>query len=190
MRGKILFKALELLYDGAMTQLDFFVAVLASGYGANMNKIDYEYQKRRRISEAEKLKAENLRERKRRLAVFMSKMKHDGLIKELNGRLTISRKGKEKFNQLKNALPSRHYEKKIIQSPIIISFDVPERLRRKRNWLREVVRNLGFKMVHQSVWMGKVKIPENFIADMENLKILEFIEIFEISKTGSLNKLI
>lgn len=190
MRGKILFKALELLFNGTMTQLDFFIAVLASGYGASMSKIDYEYQKRRRISEVEKLKADNLRERKRRLAVFMSKMKHDGLIRELNGKLTISCKGRKKFNQLKNALPGRHYEKKIIQSSIIISFDVPERLRRKRNWLREVIRNLGFKMVHQSVWVGKIKIPEDFIADLENLKILEFIEIFEISKTGSLNKLI
>lgn len=191
MKGKILLKALELLRDGAMTQADFFSAVLVAGYGASSSRIEYEYQKRKRISEAKKFQADIIKERKRRLAVFVSKMKHDGLIKEFNDdKFVISGKGREKISKLKDNLPARYYENKSNQSnPVIISFDIPERLRRKRNWLREVIRNLGFKMIHQSVWVGKVKIPKNFITDMEDLKILEFIEIFEIKKTGSLNKL-
>jgi len=186
-----LFKALEFLYDGAMTQVDFFGAVLAAGYGAGSSQIEYEYQKRKRISEAKKSRAEMLKDRKRRLAVFISKMKHDGLIEESeNNRFTISSKGINKFSKLRNNLPARYYSKKTGQgSPIIISFDVPEKFRRKRDWLREVIRNLGFKMVHQSVWVGKGKVPVDFIKDLENLKILEFVEIFEISKAGSLNKI-
>ena len=41
-------------------------------------------------------------------------------------------------------------------------------------------------MVHQSVWVGKTKIPETLILDLENLHILEYVEIFEISKNGTL----
>ncbi|MBI3306095.1 hypothetical protein HYZ82_03165 [Candidatus Nomurabacteria bacterium] len=153
MKGKILKKALELLYDGAMTQVDFFNAVLFAGYGASSSRIEYEYQKRRKISESKKSKEEIFKARKRRLAIFMSKMKHDGLIEELeNNRLLISKRGVAKLGKLKNNLPSKFYAEKIDQGfPIIISFDIPEKLRRKRNWLREVIRKLGFEMIHQSV---------------------------------------
>jgi len=190
-KGKILLKTLELLCDGAMTQADFFGAVLAAGYGAGSSSIEYEYQKRRRISEAKKSKTEILKDRKRRLVIFISKMKHDGFIeKSENNKFTISNKGIDKLNKLKNSLPARFYEKEAEQSgPVIISFDIPERLRRKRNWLREVIKNLGFEMIHQSVWAGKGKIPLDFITDLENLKILEFVEIFKISKTGSLKQI-
>ena len=190
MRGKILITALELLYEGAMTQVDFFNAVLSAGYGASSSRIEYEYQKLRRISINKKYQKEILNDRKRKLIVFISKMKHDGLIGKLeNGKFEISKKGVDKLNKLKNSLPVRFYEKTEDGGPIIISFDIPERLRRKRNWLREVIKNLGFKMIHQSVWVGKGKIPSDFIIDLENLKILEFVEIFKISKTGSLKKM-
>ncbi len=184
-------KALEFLYDGAMDQVDFFGAVLSAGYGASSSQIEYEYQKRRRILEFKKSRAEILKDRKRRLVIFISKMKHDGLIEMSgNSRFTISKKGIAKLGKLKNSLPTRYYEVKVGQgSPVIISFDIPERLRRKRDWLREVVKNLGFKMIHKSVWVGRGKIPEDFIKDLEDLKILEFVEIFEVNKTGSLNQI-
>ncbi|OGI66267.1 hypothetical protein A3A95_01970 [Candidatus Nomurabacteria bacterium RIFCSPLOWO2_01_FULL_39_18] len=189
MRGKILLKALEILKDGVISQIDFFEAVLASGYGASMNKIDYEYRKCQRVSEFRKYNEEDLRKRRRRLQVFISKLKHDGLIKEVKNKLTISNAGRKKILDLKNNLPDRHYQTENQRGLVIISFDIPEKLRRKRNWLREVVKNLQFGMVHKSVWIGKVKIPHEFILDLELLKIIEFVEIFEIGKTGTLKKM-
>ena len=183
-------KVLEMLKDQAINQVDFFNAVLASGYGASMSKIDYEYQKQQKVSQGKKFQLQNLKSRKRRFQKFISKMKQDGLICEIDGdNFAISAKGKVKLVKLKNNLPGRHYEKENQNNPVIISFDVPERLRRKRNWLREVIKNLGFEMIHQSVWIGKVKIPQDMIVDLENLKILEYVEIFEISKKGTLQKL-
>ncbi|MFA6076908.1 MAG: hypothetical protein WC735_02425 [Candidatus Paceibacterota bacterium] len=189
MRGKILLKALEFLCQGAMNQVYFFGAVLAAGYGASSSRINYEYNKRRRISEDGKEKIEALQNSRRRLTIFISKMKHDGLIETENNKFKISGKGIDKLNKLRNNLPGRFYERNHKGNSVIISFDIPERLRRKRNWLREVIRNFGFRMIHQSVWMGKGKVPKDFIEDLENLKILEFVEIFEISKTGSLKKI-
>ncbi len=183
MKGKILLKALEILYEGTISQADFFSAVLVAGYGAGMSKIDYEYNKRQRERKV-------CRDREERLRTYISKMRQDGLIIENKNVVTISSKGKNKLDSLRNTLPDRHYEEIPGQkSQIIISFDIPEKLRRKRNWLREVIKNLKFKMIHQSVWMGKLKIPKDFINDLENLKILEYVEIFEISKIGTLKKL-
>lgn len=190
MRGKILLKALEFLYEGAMNQVDFFSAVLSAGYGASSSRINYEYKACRRISEDRKLKIEVFKNSERRLTIFISKMKRDGLIETENNKFKISGKGIDKLGKLRNNLPRRFYERTHKGNSVIISFDIPERLRRKRNWLREVIRNFGFKMIHKSVWMGKGRIPKDFIEDLENLKILEFVEIFEISKTGSLKKTI
>src|SRR3989338_825438 len=151
-RGQILIKILELLHEQAMSQVDFFSAVLVSGYGASAGQIEYEYQKRRKFASQKELQVEDF---------------------------------KDKKLQLQN----KHYEVKDKQPhQIIISFDIPEKFRRKRDWLREVIQNLGFKMVHKSVWVGNIKLPEQLIFDLERVNILEFIEIFEVTKTGTLKK--
>ncbi len=185
-------KILELLENGIENQTDFFSAILVSGYGASMNKIEYEYQKHRRLSNIRKSQSKDLMAKRERLQKFLSKLKHDGLINETKGenpKFSISNRGKAKLIQLKNKLPNRYYEKINQNRLTIISFDIPEKLRGKRDWLREVIRNLDFKMIHQSVWIGKTKIPKQFILDLGEMNILEYVEIFEINKMGSLKKL-
>ncbi|OGI76246.1 CRISPR-associated endonuclease Cas2 [Candidatus Nomurabacteria bacterium RIFCSPHIGHO2_02_FULL_42_19] len=190
MKGQILLKALETIKDSALSQVDFFEAVLRSGYGAGMGKINYEYTKIQRAREGKLWHERNREERKKRLQNFLYQMKHDGLIEEAeNKNLIISELGRQKIKELKSRLPDRHYKIKSIDEVVIISFDIPEKLRHKRNWFREVVKNLGFQMVHQSVWMGKKKISHKLIDDLEELKILEYIEIFKVTKSGSLKKL-
>jgi len=191
-RGDILTKILETLENGIMGQIDFIDAMLASGYGASMNKLDYEYVKRHETYENKKLELKNLKEKKLRLQKFLYKLKQDGLIKEVgknDKKLAISQKGKVKLKELKNKISRDEYKSEVQDESIIISFDIPEHLRKKRGWLRDVIKNLGFKMVHQSVWISKIKIPRQLIVDLERIGILEYVEIFEISKTGSLNKI-
>ena len=57
---------------------------------------------------------------------------------------------------------------------------------RERNILRDILRMLGFNLIHKSVWIGKVKLPERFIADLQRLGILEYVEILEVTKSGTL----
>jgi len=190
MRGKILRQILEFLEDGAANQINFFDAILSGGYGASMGKIEYEYQKNKKARDLQKIQLNDFKIKKKRLQKFLSKLKKDGLIIEIenSSNLVISNKGKQKLFKLKTT-QTKYYKKENSETFTIISFDIPERLRRKRNWLREVIQNLGFKMVHKSVWIGKVKIPKQLIFDLEEMNILEFIEIFEISKTGGLEKI-
>src|SRR3989344_5404987 len=111
MRGQILLKALEILQEGITTQMDFFEAVLTSGYGASMGKIDYEYNKIRRASQSRKDNLKKIQERKRRLQLFISQMKHDGLIEETGAgtvKLKISRKGELKLKELPEGEPKNN----------------------------------------------------------------------------------
>ena len=73
---------------------------------------------------------------------------------------------------------------------MIFAFDVPEKEKRKRGWLRTVLRRLDFTMIQKSVWVGKSKIPQEFLEDIYRFKMVDFVEIFEVSKTGSLRHIV
>jgi len=198
MKGEITLKILEVIGDTVVNAADVFSAISNSGYGASHGKMQREISKRQaeRSSKAveNRIKAEN----KQKYYNLVFYLKKHGLIKEKSGLnkkfLFLTQKGKDKLCFLKqkneNRLPEVSYEKETDNKFTIIVFDIPEKERRKRDWLRLVLSNLGFSMIQKSVWMGKVKIPKNFIDDLLRLKLIDCVEIFEISKAGSLEKVI
>ena len=68
----------------------------------------------------------------------------------------------------------------------IVAFDIPEKYIQRRNWLRETLKNLGFTMLQKSVWVGKCKLPQEFLDGAHKLGVLPYIEIVAVTKTGSL----
>ena len=66
---------------------------------------------------------------------------------------------------------------------------MPEKERRKRGWLRGALRFLNFKMFQQSVWIGKNKIPEQFLFDLRQKNLLPYIHIMEVNKGGTVREL-
>ncbi len=72
----------------------------------------------------------------------------------------------------------------------IVIFDVPEKEREKRAWIRGGLLALGFEMCQKSVWMGKRKIPKRFLEDLRDKEALQFVHIFEVAKKGSLNTIL
>ena len=65
---------------------------------------------------------------------------------------------------------------------MIIAFDVPEKYRRERDWLRIELKNLGFAMMQKSVWYGSSPLPQDFITSLDDLKILKFIKFFDVKE--------
>jgi len=127
---------------------------------------------------------------------FLYKLKRDGLIlAELGSgetRFKISEKGKTKLSilQKREDLPSpRTYKREQGTGTTIVTFDIPESSRRKRDWLRSVLKALGFIMIQHSVWAGKQRIPISLIRDLQEMKLLKHIDIFQAAHTGTLKKL-
>lgn len=83
MREELLLKTLEILKNGILSQTDFLEAVLSSGYGANISKIDYKFQEIKDARIKKEFLDEDLKKRKRRFQILLSKMKKDGLIEEI-----------------------------------------------------------------------------------------------------------
>ena len=120
-------------------------------------------------------------------------LEQDGLIsrsrknKEIT--FTITKIGKERLNKIylnENLVRDYTYEKKKSEYPTIVTFDIPERWRGKRNWLREALRELEFTMIQKSVWIGMNKIPESLIKDLHDSKIFTYIDFFEVKKDGTI----
>jgi phenylacetic acid degradation operon negative regulatory protein len=121
-------------------------------------------------------------------------LKKDGLISRAStGEISITTEGRKFLSKVKKEiLPIGKYvnSKEILpdKSLKIIIFDIPEKERRKRDWLRSVIKNLGFRQLQQSVWAGNNPIPEDFIEDLNEFNLLQFVEIFSVGKRGTIEK--
>ena len=139
---------------------------------------------------------EELRE-KQKIYGLINHLKLSGLISvaELDDRriIKITGLGRKKIDLLKkdrgNSIPVKKYKTQQSEDILIVGFDIPEKEKRKRNWLRAILKNLGFSMLQKSVWVGKVKLPEEFLSDLGELKILPYLEIFSVGKKGTITKI-
>jgi len=188
MRGDVIYKILSFLENKSLEMTDLFLAFTESGYGASMGKIDYQYNKR----QADRYFVQIEREKKRNLQKYIYKLKSDGLISENSfKKINLSKKGEKKLDLIKKTriLDKNLYKKENGKEVIIISYDIPVLFNRERNALREILKILGLKMIHQSVWVGKIKLPNNLIVALEKAGILEYVEIFKVTKSGSLKEI-
>ena len=125
---------------------------------------------------------------------LISKLRKQGLIDQKNNQYYLTKKGRDKFTSLKKALsriiPKRQYTAIPSNEIVIISFDIPERDRYKRDWLRSVLTNLKMKMHHESLWIGKHGVPKEFISDITEQGLTDHVAIFAVTKRGSLKELV
>jgi len=134
-------------------------------------------------------------EEKHRFSDLLAKLKKDGLIAKNNtGSWHITKKGRMKKKQLllrqKRGLSTLvPYSAQESPEWKIVIFDVPETERRKRVWLRLTLKRLGFKKLQKSVFIGKVGLPEGFLNDLRRLQLITCVEIFAITKAGSLRQI-
>jgi|SRR3989338_6587603 len=178
-------RILEVITDGLISTAALSLAIIGSGYGASYKKMqrsmdEIERELRRPLIDPAARKA------RQRFYAMLSKLKRDGLIEKKPDGWIVTAIGKMKLAANKKKLPSGEYGKEPDNLLKIIIFDIPEKQRRKRDWLRRKLLDMGFKMLQRSVWAGKVKIPPEFISDLRNIEILNYIDIFEVTKTGSL----
>lgn len=92
---------------------------------------------------------------------------------------------RQQAEHIDNALPPL---KKAPEDGIlrVVTFDVPEKDRKKRNWLRVCLKELGFRQLHKSVWIGKCPLPEDFIPQLRQRNMLRYIHIVSIQGKGTL----
>lgn len=194
MKDKYRLKIFEFL-EGAVQAVGDILFVFTLPYRTSYSRMEYLLEKRHEEAEKEEFKKGNKRTR-RNFSDFIYRLKKDGLVIEIVKKkkrfLKLTEKGRKILQILrenKPALPPRKYESEEDNLLKIIIFDIPEAEKRKREWLRDTLRNLKFTMLQKSVWAGKTKLPPEFIKDLDELNILSYVEIFAISRAGSLKQI-
>lgn len=126
------------------------------------------------------------------LRVTLSKLKKNGFLENKNGKWSITSEGEE-FLDSKQANIRRFFPKKTdygktdygsrkdIPKQLVVIFDIPEKQRRYRDWLRIELVSLGFELIQKSVWLGP-SLPKGFIEYLEEIKVLKYLKFFHATK--------
>lgn len=193
MKGELRLRILEFIKNATRSAEDMLF-IFSLPYGTSLSKMLYLLEKRQGNSFTNASQTETNQRIKRNFNDFLYRLRKDNLIAETEKNqghfFQLTQKGKIALKKLEsNNLPASKYASVGEDTWKIIIFDIPEKERNKRFWLRSALKNLKFKMVQKSVWVGKVKLPSQFIQDLGKINILSFIEIFSITKTGSLKQI-
>lgn len=191
--GKIVEKILETLQFQAETTVDLLAALFMYPselrqdtkrflrYGPRRFKHDWaEWYRQRQLfySLLNQLKRDGL---------VLKKKKGEKTLWKITGRgmMRLS-KSHERHSTMR--FPQKAYQKGREGGFVIAAFDIPERERKKRSWLRMCLAGLGFSKLQQSVWVGKASLPEDFIKDLRALKMIRYVHIFSVNKSGTLER--
>ncbi|MEK7149352.1 MAG: hypothetical protein AAB796_03050 [Patescibacteria group bacterium] len=119
---------------------------------------------------------------KRTFSSILSKLRKEGLVERIGARKeslwTITQKGK---NYIQNSISPKHDG-----ITRIIIFDIPEKERKKRRWLRENLLGLEYRQLQKSVWIGDAPLSEKFYKDSDILSLREYVHVFKVVGDGTL----
>jgi CRISPR-associated endonuclease Cas2 len=202
MKGKIALEILEVVVEKTGRMADIIEVFSKSRRApSEIGEIAKHVRKRRTAKQRltkEKFKGWEadlrLRERYRGILRWLER---DGMIKKPMERgwkfLEVTRKGRKYLERLRSrqkvAFPTPRYDVVKSDNLVVVSFDIPEKEARKRQWLRAALKSLGFRMKQESFWIGYVKIPKAFIRDICQMKIIGHIEVFAVTRKGSLREI-
>ncbi len=192
--GLIIEKILELIEDEAKGVYEIMDAMLTD-YSTSRRKLG---RIRRGLPTSLK-SSRNDEDANRKLRSLLYYLKRQGFIQNKSSGKTANwlttALGIKKLEALKHRNKysknsARYGNPKSDQTPKLIIYDIPTNEPvAKRHWLRWSLANLGFKNLQKSVWIGKYTIPEEFLADLHDRRLLDYVHIFEIAKRGTLTEI-
>lgn len=123
--------------------------------------------------------------------VMMSRLKKEKLVsRSADGVFSILKNG-EKYLATSSSRPSWLKTYKPVAASgsknlCLVIFDIPERKRIFRDWLRYQLAELEFRRLQHSVWWGMGALPEEFMNDLRQYKLLSYVHIFSVTQRGTI----
>lgn len=113
------------------------------------------------------------------IRVALSRLKARGYVGNKDGWI-LTKRGRSLLKQrrLLDFIPSPFPNNNTRE--IIVSFDIPEKDRKVRNWLRNQLKVFNYTMLQQSLWIGPGPLPDIFYKRLQDLNIRKHIKTFKI----------
>lgn len=113
---------------------------------------------------------------------YLKKKNYIKLKKEQNKKfILLTQKGQDKILNIyiKKAKRKRRSDEK----SVLIIFDIPEALRKSRNFLRVNLKIMGYQMIQQSAWLSPYDVLEITQKLIKQYDIKKYVKIFLVSKS-------
>lgn len=100
------------------------------------------------------------------------------VVKDNKAYLRLTTAGKDKMNR---DFPLTGFSRKWNKKWVILTFDIEEKSRKSRNILRNKLKNIGFGMLQQSVWITPLPIARDMTEFVGDNNFKEHVFILEVS---------
>lgn len=127
---------------------------------------------------------------------MLNHLKRQGLVarkgKEIKSPWFLTKLGKEKVQDYRNrrkdpfSPSSIDFEQPRGNGVTIVAFDVPEKERKKRDWIRLCLTDMGFRRLQRSVWVAPGQVQEDFMNALRRRNLSGYVHIFAVTKQGTL----
>ena len=119
----------------------------------------------------------------------ISRLQKNGFIEMRDGKLSLTEKGKEYFEN-KKKLSLKFSSPFTLNSPknLLLMFDIPESKKAGREWLRWHLREFQYFMIQKSVWVGPGPLPKKFGAYLKEIGLYTYIKTFRLAKPYQIKK--
>lgn len=97
-------------------------------------------------------------------------------------KVTLTNKGKKRIKKFYFDSLTIPKQKKWDEKWRVVIFDVPNKLNRAREALREKIKELGFYQLQKSVWVYPYPCEDEILFVAEIFKVGNFIEIMEVNR--------
>ncbi len=120
-------------------------------------------------------------------AAILSRLQKDGLVERSANNCSITTTGKKLISttwlrKKQNVI----FNKDGIMRLVI--FDIPEKNRKARLWLRLELTACEYKILQKSVWVGYCPLPAEFFEALDYMNLRNYVHIFSIKNLGTLKK--
>jgi phenylacetic acid degradation operon negative regulatory protein len=106
-----------------------------------------------------------------------------GYIEKLDGNFIINKNGKL-FLEKPSKLQLKIFEPAENNSPknLLLLYDVPEAMKKERDWFRRTLIKFSFIMIQKSVWVGPSPLPKEFLDYVKSIGLKDSIKTFKLEK--------
>jgi DNA-binding transcriptional regulator PaaX len=119
------------------------------------------------------------------LSMVAKKLKYKGMSVNFLGLPDFSSKNYKKEKKTNKRLYllsfSSNFSKNMPKNLLLI-YDIPEAMKKERDWFRRQLVNFGFVMIQKSVWVGPSPLPEDFLGYLKEIKIEDNFKTFKLAK--------
>lgn len=124
--------------------------------------------------------------KKRTIRQALERMEKQGIIRRKERKYSLTSIGKELAGYIGGR--KKVLDKKWDRKYRIVIFDIPEKKKNMRNWLREELYTLNYCQLQKSVFISKYSLTEDLIKEIAEKRISKYVNYLLVDKVYDLDK--